>query len=109
MISFIINKTLISEILLKPRQTISGELSSIIVDNFKSLATVLHRIARLGIYDYSKENLESQDDNITDKLYKIGTMKLILDKDWLDEMKELLHSWTNKWYEIFIKAKKLNE
>jgi len=100
MITFIVYRVLIKQILLKSKEIVSKRVTARIEHNFICLGNVLYYVVKEAIKGYRKEGIIDLDDKLRGKMYKEPQLKLVLTDNWVLDMKELFITWVNSAYEI---------
>jgi len=102
-ISFIIMRNLINEILLRPQHYVKEDIGKNGKDNLKYLGSVLYHIAT----DLLNEifNDQSKRGGKIVNLYAKSDLYLVLTKIWTEQMKGLLKDWLNACLKFIIELK----
>jgi len=104
--SFVFNRVLIGQILLHPLDNISTQLSTGVVKNLKTIASVLYHITNDAVKEIIGNTKNEQDDGIEKFAYTKSEIIACLKEPWVKNMQNLFLEWLNKTYEMNQKCDK---
>ena len=90
MITFIIHRVLVKQILLKPLEYINNKVTKITVQNFRHLASVIYHISNGAIKKYLETDLLNNDETLKNSIYSLKEMTNLVNNEWADDMQVIL-------------------